>query len=114
MNSKSSRSRRERLYWAELLERRQLLSETIGPFTITAEPTSATLISNGNNPQHAQLNVVNEPIGFSEALSGPAPIADRGVSFFNFSITHMTFASGALINVPGDDLVLVHGTRDFE
>jgi hypothetical protein len=87
-------------------------SETIGPYTIVATPTSAVLVS-GGGPGFDWLNVVNAPVTLNDALTGFSVIDDGYANAASGSTIRLTFAPGVLRNHAGPDLVLFDANNDL-
>lgn len=85
--------------------------ETIGPHTIIATPSAASLVSGGGVP-FTWLNEVNSPVTISDALSGFSIISDGFANAPSGTTILVTFAPGVLHNGPGNDLVLFDANSD--
>ena len=87
-------------------------SETIGPVTVTATPTSATLVT-GGGPLFGWLNVGGSPVGLGSAFHG-FPVLDDGFSNPEAgTVIALHFAPGTLVNGPGTDVAVFDARYDF-
>jgi len=89
-----------------------LCAETIGPYTIVEAPIAATLTS-GGGASFNWLNVVNTPVSINDAFTGFSIIEDGYANANAGTTIVVTFASGALHNGPGYDLVLFDANNDL-
>ena len=99
---------RTRLSVEQLEERCLLSGETIGPWIVRAAPASASLISGGTGGTN-WINVVDTSVTYDEAFTGPSMIDDGYANLSDGTVIEMTFATGALVNGPGADLLLLDG-----
>ena len=79
--------------------------ETIGPWPLKAAPVSASLITGGGGIWHS-LNIVNVAIDENTAFSGVGVADDGFANAAVNTVVEVVFAPGAVINLPGNDLVM--------
>lgn len=81
-------------------------SEIIGPYTIVATPSAASLVFGGGGPQFNWLNIVNTPVTVNEAFTGFGLVDDGYANAEAGAAMLLSFAPGTLRNNAGPDLVL--------
>ncbi|MEW6303553.1 MAG: PEP-CTERM sorting domain-containing protein [Verrucomicrobiota bacterium] len=86
-------------------------AETIGPWTVTATPGSATLISGGGG-SFQWLNVVNTPVTLNDAFTGFSVVDDGFANADSGTVLEFGFGPGVAVNGPGADLVIFDARYD--